>query len=57
MPFVTFVFPWSHWYPFGNSNQPNVTPESRSDLRRDVDDVRVAERRERNRIGNESHSD
>src|SRR5215510_10837037 len=35
----------------------SVTPEQRGDLRGDVDDVRVAARRERNRIGNESHSD
>jgi hypothetical protein len=57
MPFGTFVFPRSHWYPFGNSKPPNVAPEPRGDLRRDVADVRAAERRERNRIGNESHSD
>src|SRR4030095_5272815 len=33
----------------------SVTPEQRGDLRGDVDDVRVAARRERNRISDEFH--
>src|SRR5262245_35019384 len=33
----------------------SMTAEHRGNLRRDVDDVRVAARRDRNRIGNEFH--